>query len=62
MTMYEKLTVFVKDDDGDLLEFNFKNATYMFDSNYTTILGKKKDITFKTSNVERITGEGKFEE
>lgn len=59
MTKYEKiiLTYYNPDypnDESHLIVRHFKNATFMFDSNYTSVVSKRDNFTIRTDSVVTI--------
>lgn len=63
ITKYEQLTIVYYDEENEeYVEETFKNSTYAFDQVYTSIIGKKRDFTIKTSLVKNIDGRGKYYE
>lgn len=61
MNKFEQVILTYTDEDGELVERTFKNATFGFDSVYTTVFGKKNDLTIKTDTVVSIECKGKYE-
>lgn len=61
MTKYEKITITYETSECTIESREFKNATFMFDSNYTSIVTKRNNFTIRTEMVISIECEEEVE-